>query len=300
MDGWLNRNQDKSHWSVRDCFVAGLSRICAFTHRNYRIGLHTHEFIEINLINKGQGRHFMEGQAMTVEPGDAFVIPPMVEHGYIDDGGLDVCHMLLHPDYITQNLDRFRRVDGWLTFFTIEPYFRRQGVFRHGLRLSGKELDEVVGLFHMIDEEGIEQKSGFGWEQECLTTCLIIALCRAHVKAFGQTTATQSEHPHMKAVTTAMTLVTDKKIGHVSLDDLARAAGMERSHFCRVFRKVTGMTPMEFVRSKTIGKAEQLLREGTMNVSEIAVELGYCDSAHFCKSFLKATGRNPSELLRMR
>lgn len=296
MEFWLERNQGKAHWAVNDSFKAGSSRICAFTHKNYKIGLHTHEFIEINLVACGQGRHFMENQVMTVGAGDAFVIPPMVEHGYIDDGGLDVCHILVHPDYIAENLERFRWVDGYLTFFTLEPYFRQHGEFRHGLKLEEPALSEALTLFQKIEHEGREQQSSSGWAQECQMSLLIITLCRAHVASFGKDVALPGEHPHIKAVLAAINMVTKKKAVGVTLNDLARVAGLERSHFCRVFRKVTGMTAMEFVRHEMIKEAKHLLLENSLNIGEIAMELGYCDSAHFSKSFQAAVGCSPSAL----
>jgi len=184
-----------------------------------------------------------------------------------------------------------------MTFFTMEPYFRQHGTFRHGLKLRGAAFDDILELNRKIEQESSGRGSGFGWAQECLTSLLIIQLCRAHVAAFGNDMVMQQgEHPHIKAVITAMALVTGKQAVGVTLDDLAQAAGLERSHFCRVFRKVTGMTPMEFVRYEIIKKARRLLFESSLNISEIAMELGYCDSAHFCKNFRAATGRNPSEL----
>ena len=293
---WLERNQGKSHWAVGDIFKSPATRIAAFTHRNYKIGLHTHEFTELNVIAGGHGRHYMEGKAMEVSPGDAFVIPPMVEHGYVDDGGLDVCHILIHPQYAAGNLDRLRWLDGYLMFFTVEPYFRSHGGFRHGLKLAGEDFEEALRLCRKIEIEGAKRLPGFEWAQECLNSELIILLCRSYAQSPEERLATPGAHPQMHAVMTAMELVRERHATGVSLDSMAHAAGLERSHFCRVFRKAVGMTPMAFVREELAKEAQRLLLESALSVGEVAARLGYCDAAHFCKSFRAATGRNPSEL----
>jgi AraC-like DNA-binding protein len=235
---------------------------------------------------------------MEVRRGDAFVVPSLVKHGYIDAGGLDVCHILLHPDYITENLNRFRWLDGYLAFFTMEPYFRRHGKFRHGLKLEESDCANAISLFQKIEQEGQVRKSGSNWMQECLVSQLIIMLCRIHAAAFIQQLEPSGTHVHLRAVLNAITLAAKKKTVDVSLNEMAHAAGLERSYFCRVFKKITGMTPREFVRYEVTREARRLLFESSLNISEIALKLGYCDSAHFCSSFRTITGYNPSELRR--
>ncbi len=294
--GWLERNQGKSHWTLGDIFKSPSRRVVAFTHRNYRIGLHTHEFTELNIVAGGHGRHYMEGKAMEVSAGDAFAIPPMVEHGYVDDGGLDVCHVLAHPQFAASNLERLRWLEGYLMFFTVEPYFRRQGQFRHGLRLSGESFEEALRLCRRMEEEGAKALSGFEWAQECLLSELAILLCRSYAAASVERLEEPGAHPQMRAVMAAMEFARKRRAIGVGLDAMAKAAGLERSHFCRVFRKATGMTPMDFARYELAKEAQRLLLEGSLSVGEVAAKLGYCDAAHFSRSFRAATGRNPSEL----
>ena len=293
---WLERNQGQSHWAVGDIFKKPQRRIVAFTHRSYRIGLHTHEFMELNVVARGRGRHYMEGKAMEVSPGDAFAIPPMVEHGYVDEGGLDVCHILVHPQYVAANLERLRWLEGYLMFFTVEPYFRRHGAFRHGLQLAGERFEEALKLCGKLELEGRNALPGSDWAQECLASELIILLCRSYAESSGERLSTVDAHPQMRSVLAAMEFVRKRHAVDVSLDDMASAAGLERSHFCRVFRKATGITPMNFARDELAKEAQRLLLEGSLSVGEVAARLGYCDAAHFCKSFRSATGRNPSEL----
>jgi AraC-like DNA-binding protein len=82
----------------------------------------------------------------------------------------------------------------------------------------------------------------------------------------------------------------------LSVERLARIACMSPFHFCRVFKKYTNKSPMQFVNHVRIEKAKEFLTSssGSMSVSQIATTVGYCDSSNFNKHFKKATGLTPS------
>jgi AraC-like DNA-binding protein len=82
------------------------------------------------------------------------------------------------------------------------------------------------------------------------------------------------------------------------LPELARQVGMCQSRLCRCFKEVYGMTPFDYLRNKRIEKAEQLLRRGELNVTQVALSVGYASISHFTKAFKQQTGMLPSQCLR--
>jgi YesN/AraC family two-component response regulator len=81
----------------------------------------------------------------------------------------------------------------------------------------------------------------------------------------------------------------------INLADCARAASLSSYHFCRKFKKFTGMTPMKFVTQLRINKAKALLAYEDMNITEVSEHVGFSDSSVFCAQFKKLTGLNPRE-----
>jgi len=81
----------------------------------------------------------------------------------------------------------------------------------------------------------------------------------------------------------------------LTLDGLADACGMSRYHFCRVFRSVTGRTPMAYLGEYRISKAEILLRYGGMSIGEIASETGFSDICYFSRAFKRLRGVSPGQ-----
>jgi AraC family transcriptional regulator len=63
----------------------------------------------------------------------------------------------------------------------------------------------------------------------------------------------------------------------------------------RVFKQAKGLTPLEFVTRERITDAQQLIRETSHSLMEIALEVGYTSPSHFAKAFRRVTGTTPKE-----
>jgi len=80
-----------------------------------------------------------------------------------------------------------------------------------------------------------------------------------------------------------------------SVGDLARDAGVHRSHFARAFRHHVGCTVAEFVRRLRIEWAAEQIRLSQYSLSNLALQAGFGDQAHFSRAFKRVTGVTPGE-----
>jgi len=80
----------------------------------------------------------------------------------------------------------------------------------------------------------------------------------------------------------------------IHLEETARIAGMSPSHFSRMFRKVMGLTYQEYLGSRRIAKAQNLLRNSILSVSQVAQAVGYSDITGFGRTFRKLSGHTPT------
>ena len=62
-----------------------------------------------------------------------------------------------------------------------------------------------------------------------------------------------------------------------------------------MFKQATGMTPLQFVTRERITRAQQLIRETSRSLIEIALEVGYTSPSHFAKVFRRVAGVTPTE-----
>jgi signal transduction histidine kinase/ligand-binding sensor domain-containing protein/DNA-binding response OmpR family regulator len=70
-----------------------------------------------------------------------------------------------------------------------------------------------------------------------------------------------------------------------SVEDLSRAMFMSRATMYKKIAALTGITPVEFIRSVRLKHAAQLLEKSQMTVSEIAFEVGFNNTKYFVKYF---------------
>jgi AraC-like DNA-binding protein len=81
-----------------------------------------------------------------------------------------------------------------------------------------------------------------------------------------------------------------------SLADLAKRSGYSAEYLCRVFRKYHGVSPYQVLLERKMTAAWELLRDGELQISSVANDLGYEDSLHFSRVFRKVMGCAPSHV----
>ncbi len=86
----------------------------------------------------------------------------------------------------------------------------------------------------------------------------------------------------------------------IKIDDIADLVSMNKSSFCRYFKRTTQKTFTEFLNEIRIGFACKMLMEKQMGVLEISYCCGYNNISHFNRQFKKKMKMSPSEYLRSR
>jgi AraC-like DNA-binding protein len=79
----------------------------------------------------------------------------------------------------------------------------------------------------------------------------------------------------------------------LSLAKIAAVTHTSVTHFLRLFRQDTGMTPHQFVIWRRIERARQLLVDTELSLSEIGNRVGFTDQSHFIAVFRKHVGLTP-------
>ena len=76
---------------------------------------------------------------------------------------------------------------------------------------------------------------------------------------------------------------------------VAKSVGMSCQHFCRVFKKHTGMTFQQFVAQVRIDRAKQLLLDKELRITDVVFQSGFGSVPHFNRVFRRMVGASPSE-----
>lgn len=81
----------------------------------------------------------------------------------------------------------------------------------------------------------------------------------------------------------------------LSIEEIAEVVDLSISHFCMIFKQVSGYTFLEYLTKCRMDKAKYILKNTSVKVYQIAPLVGYQDPKYFTQVFKKATGKTPSE-----
>lgn len=81
----------------------------------------------------------------------------------------------------------------------------------------------------------------------------------------------------------------------IPLEDLAAIAGLSQYHFARAFKQSTGLSPHQYLIQMRITRAQQLLKQPNMSISEVAIACGFSNQSHFHRHFKKHLGITPKQ-----
>lgn len=81
----------------------------------------------------------------------------------------------------------------------------------------------------------------------------------------------------------------------LSLGALAREAEMSRYHFLRIFRRLVGLTPHQYVLHVRMHKAAVWLRTTHVPLTTVALDAGFNDLSTFIRRFRQVLGMSPGE-----
>lgn len=89
-------------------------------------------------------------------------------------------------------------------------------------------------------------------------------------------------------------LVDESFTEEITLEDAARASSLSTTHFCRMFRKTTGMTFHDYLTFYRVNRAEKML-DTNKKLAEIAFECGFGSVSSFIRNFKAYKGCAPSK-----
>lgn len=79
----------------------------------------------------------------------------------------------------------------------------------------------------------------------------------------------------------------------VDLDGAAAQAGLSPFHFLRMFAKVIGVTPHQYLVRLRLRHAARLLADDSRSITDIALDVGFADLSNFVRTFHRAAGVSP-------
>ena len=105
-------------------------------------------------------------------------------------------------------------------------------------------------------------------------------------------TATDNENPHIKHIKKYVAAHLREKL---TLREIADAVHLAPHYCCALFSKYEGVSIFDFIKSKRIEIAKNLITANAMPLSEVAEHSGFTDYNYFSRTFKRVCGVSASE-----
>lgn len=238
--------------------------------------LHWHPELEINLVTKGQAEVIINFESHIVSEGDIVLLNKEEVHGFFRCQSSDFnCRaVLFHLDFIgAKNAD-----DIFLE--AIGPLSSKEIRFQNIICTNALYYEELKNVLMKIFDL-YEEKSPFYKVQLKSDLLHILYLLFCHAQA-DQEPLFSKRNTAMKA---AVSYIAQNYNRSLPAAEVAQAAGYSKFHFLRIFKACTGTEYTHYVNQVRFSRALVLLRETSLSVTDIAMTVGFSDSAYFTKKF---------------
>ncbi|HWD20338.1 MAG TPA: helix-turn-helix domain-containing protein [Verrucomicrobiae bacterium] len=123
----------------------------------------------------------------------------------------------------------------------------------------------------------------------------LLSIFGEHISVVTNQILLQKQNKESPTIKRAKEYIQENQSEDLSLGQVAKAVNTSTFHFCKMFKKATGMNFTEYVSRVRVEKARNLLLNPNLRVSEIAYEVGFQSLTHFNRVFKKITGQSPTE-----
>ncbi|MFD1952764.1 helix-turn-helix domain-containing protein [Paenibacillus thailandensis] len=280
---------------------------CVYRDRkNYKTELpdHLHEWHELVYIHEGKGTFFVDQTLYEMKRGDLFLIPGSTIHQSFPDRADPVTTTAV---FFSSALVQAPSFGESFSFLRCLEHAKKYKSFKY--EPAGENRRQVELLLDEIAREREERQPGYRQAVLLLLQRLLLLLGRSIVPPSEQQLATAAVigPPWMQDILRHIDRHPELPL---SLSALAERAAVTPAHFSRVFKRLTGMNVTDYVTTKRIIRAKELLRgapaaeEGQPDLSaspaapptvqQIAEQCGFESLPHFHRMFKKLAGMTPA------
>ena len=123
----------------------------------------------------------------------------------------------------------------------------------------------------------------------------LLSIFAEHISVMSNRIIVHRENSESPVIRRAKEFIVENQADDLSLGQVAKAVNTSVFHFCKMFKKATGLNFTEYVSRVRVEKARNLLLNHNLRISEIAYEVGFQSLTHFNRVFKKITGQSPTD-----
>lgn len=243
-----------------------------------------HEEIEMKYFYEGSSTLLVGTETLAAEAGDVVIINPYEIHSTIrfgenrgryhmiimdldflfdgSTGGLDLRRLLMGSGKTFRTLIRDDKRLGDIFIRAVELHKNKRPYYKLSLRGLMLELFAILLGEYFIEAERVDHNSNIRY---------------------------------FETVEPAIQRIRDGYSQKITVDELAGLCRVSKCHFCRIFRKATGVTAMQYLTDYRLKIADVMLTSSNKSIAEISDFCGFEDEGYFCRCYKKRFGEAPGK-----
>ncbi|MBR4957535.1 MAG: helix-turn-helix transcriptional regulator [Lentisphaeria bacterium] len=242
-----------------------------------------HECVEMKLVITGSVTMMIDTETVTAGPGDIIFINPYEVHSNLPVSDAHAAYHLIMLD-----------VDYFATVGAKMPDLRSM-MLEEGIRFRNCISNpKAAQILEKVAEEYAQDLPYSHLAVTGLLQALFAILFREETASAKDDSAFEDRVRFYKTVEPAVVKLRDHYQRHFTGDELADMCSVNRHHFCRVFKRAMGMTPVQYQNECRLRIADILLQSGGMSVTEVASAVGFRDEAYFSRAYKNSRGFPPN------
>lgn len=257
---------------------------------------HSHDFIEFSFIEQGFTMHRVEGEKTSLLlPGDILFVLPGMAHEYWKSTNNKVFNCLFYPEVLGEDLNALIQLP------MLKWVLKADSGVRWGkTHLKADSRYAISELSKKLQVEGSARLLGWKIRSKALLIDYLISLSRVWGKekysdVINDSYIKENDADYLPTPSGIMRLLEASEKKRMSVEDMAATIGYSPEHFSRVFKKLTGISPLAYLTNMRVAAAAEKLLDERLSVAEVAEMTGFEDVNYFSRIFKKETGKTPSE-----
>ncbi|MFA9557030.1 AraC family transcriptional regulator [Evansella sp. AB-rgal1] len=235
-------------------------------------------FHSLWFITKGKGELYIDGTSYPAEAGKIFFLKPNMNCERVSDTDDSLEYYFVRFTYASAYLYK----EQWTFASEIESEFPLLGMY------NLQNPPQVMNLLEQIYELKKHRGSIVMMKKKLLFTELLLTIIQDFKaqKITGDTT---------NSIDSTVDFLSSHYQEKITLNYLSQLAGMSESHYSRLFKKIIGYSPMDYLRHVRMDRAKELIVLSDFRLKAIAQSVGYHDEFYFSRTFKKVVGVSPTE-----
>ena len=226
----------------------------------------------LNLSVSGTGHYNCIRRELFAEPGDMVLLSPDAMYDY---------RRAQHASHWTHDWVYFQpdpRILDWLNWAEIGPHI-------YHLKVPDSDYPAIRALFEStLDFDPIADSN---------SEALLLNIIEQIFIRCARFSTAAGNGPTDSRITNAMNYINSNLEKSLTVEDIAQHAQLSKTQLSAMFKDKTGSTLISWREERRIARASRLLTQTTLQIQEIAMQIGYEDPLYFSRTFSRLVGCSP-------